>query len=300
MSNRKFNILIRIFLVIFITMILSSCNLLASLFPKLEKSDFEKKPNYAVNKSLYNLKNLEDYELNFKFSLYKKNINKNDFIEIVSVKKKENNINQKNFLINLNIQDEILKTNGFISNDKVKKTKFLILNNLISSDREIQLIPKDVWIELDLKEDSYKSKWLKLLMYNPNIFEKRNFWNALKNTKIFETENAEFRKLNTNNMFFYNVNLKNEEFKKLIIKFFDNLDIINNFFDKEITDILIEKYKTSGQVWINQKSFIPEKLILIFENEDEKITFELEINTKLENINKLEPENPELISKNLI
>jgi len=298
MSNKKFNILSRIFLITLILTSLSACNLIENLFSKVQKSDFEKRPNYAINKSLYFWKELEDYRIDLKFSINNKINKTRDSFELSLMKDKDKEINQKSFSINFNNKEkEILRTKGYLLTED--KVNFLTLNKLISSDRELQLLSTDSWLELDLEKDVYKSKWLKLLIYKAGIFDRRNSWNELKYTKILTTEKINTGKLDKKDAYIANIEIDKDELTELTEELFDNLEILTQFFPNNLAMILNENYKISGRIWINQETFLTEKIDLNMESEEQKIEIEVKVNPKLENTNKLEVQNAELISKYL-
>jgi len=258
----------------------SGCALLTSLFSPVTALDFDKRPDYAVNKSLHLWKDMKSETIDLKVNFKNKTIKRYDSYTLNSF---YNNDGLKNseFKFYYNNPENLLKTKGnLVSN---YSNDYLNLNILTSNDYLLRSFPKNQWIELDTDTET-PSKWLNLISYEFLPSQKKDFWNTLKRSNIFITKSSTEGQLHDKEMYIFDVEIDSVGLMNFIIK---NTKHYKDFITEESFNQFVEEMlgnieMNRGKIWVNKTNFITEKILLDIDtiNNNEKVNIEiiLEIN----------------------
>jgi hypothetical protein len=294
MSNIKKIQLLVICLILMLSV--SGCELLKSLFSEVTLLDFEKRPNYAVNKSFYLMKKYDSGVIESKIQIKNTQSNQRNSYELIS--SFNSSKSEKKIRINHYGEENYLEMNGVIIEQD--QDRYLLINDAFSKNLLINKLPKNEWIENNEieKTDSF---WINLYNFELGYFTESKIWSALKNKQTLLATNQKNMTLRELEGFIFDINIDKETLRSLtnalendIIHFLTetlNWDTPKDDLHKLIDGIS----KTEGSIWIQKKSMVAEKINLsilaTIENQDYEIDIDFLIQPNKPDFLNLEIEN---------
>jgi len=233
--------------------------ILLSIAGCISSADSSKKEVINLNESLFLLKNFQNGYLTLSINLDNLQTNQQKHLEI-SYYVFPDGMVQGTFRIE---QGEFLSTKG--SFQSKGRDRFIILDQIDSSEKQLKLLPVDEWIKIDSLFDNY---WITFLSTHKfSTIDKNIFWTGFRKNNLFQTTpTGESEIVPTYN---FNLTLDKEGLNDFNNFLFSNFPFIYSLFsnDKDKTDQEMDIFfnqltLNQGQADIYQSTNFPRSLDL--------------------------------------